>query len=76
MDYGATAGEALATRPQHEGRSTVNTELALRTRCMLSSQSAVAFDTGVTKLGSGISDSPLVDRSTTARVSVGYLYLI
>ena len=31
-------------------------------------------DVGVTSLGSGIKDSPLVDSSTENRVFLGYLY--
>jgi len=72
--YGVTSAEALATRSQYDGRATVNTDLNVRGRYMLSPQSAVTFELGATRLGSGITDSPLVDRSTTARVGVGYLY--
>lgn len=72
--FGVASAEALATRPRYDGRATVNTELSLRTRYMLSPQSAVTFDIGATRLGSGITDSPLVDRSTTTKVGVGYLY--
>jgi len=72
--YGVTSAEALATRPRYDGRATVNAELSLRSRYMLSPQSALTFDVGVTRLGAGITDSPLVDRSTTAKVGVGYLY--
>lgn len=72
--YGVTSAEALATRAQYSGRATVNTELSLRSRYMLSPQSALTFEIGATRLGSGITDSPLVDRSTTAKVGVGYLY--
>jgi outer membrane scaffolding protein for murein synthesis (MipA/OmpV family) len=72
--YGVTSAEALASRAQYGGRATVNTELSLRSRYMLSPQSALTFEIGATRLGSGITDSPLVDRSTTAKVGVGYLY--
>ena len=72
--YGVTSAEALASRAQYSGRATVNTELSLRSRYMLSPQSALTFEIGATRLGSGITDSPLVDRSTTAKVGVGYLY--
>jgi MipA family protein len=72
--YGVTSAEALATRAQYSGRAAVNTELSLRSRFMLSPQSALTFEIGATRLGSGIKDSPLVDRGTTAKVGVGYLY--
>lgn len=72
--YGVTSAEALATRVQYSGRATVNAELSLRGRYLLSPVSALTFDIGATRLGSGITDSPLVDRSTTAKFGVGYLY--
>jgi outer membrane scaffolding protein for murein synthesis (MipA/OmpV family) len=72
--YGVTSAEALATRAQYDGRATVNTELSLRSRYMLSPQSAITLDVGVTRLGSGIRGSSLVDRSSTAKVGMGYLY--
>jgi len=72
--YGVTSAQALATRAQYSGRSTVNTELSLRGRYLLTPQSALTFEIGTARLGSGVADSPLVDRSTTAKVGVGYLY--
>jgi len=72
--YGVSSAEALTTRARYSGRSTVNLELSLRSRYMLSPVSALTFDLGATRLGGGITDSPLVDRSTTAKASVGYLY--
>jgi len=72
--YGVTPAEALATRAQYSGRATVNTELILRGRYLLSPVAALTFEIGAARLGSGISDSPLVDRSTTAKLGVGYAY--
>jgi outer membrane scaffolding protein for murein synthesis (MipA/OmpV family) len=72
--YGVTSAQALATRAQYSGRATLNAELSLRGRYILTPQSALTFEIGATRLGSGITDSPLVDRSTTAKAGVGYLY--
>jgi len=73
-DYGVTAEEALAGRPQYDGKATVNLDLNLRTMYMLAPQHVLMLDVGGTHLGSGITDSPLVGRDNIARVRFGYLY--
>jgi outer membrane scaffolding protein for murein synthesis (MipA/OmpV family) len=41
---------------------------------MLAPNQTTFVDLGVTRLGSSIKNSPLVDRSTLPMVRVGYLY--
>ena len=72
--YGVKTTEALATRPQYDGRSTVNAEIALRTGYKLAPQQMLFLDLSGTSLGKGIKDSPLVNRTTQTELRVGYLY--
>ena len=72
--YGVRAGEVTAGRAAYQGKSTVNAELALRGMYLFNARHSVFVDVGVTRLGSGIKESPLVDSSTENRVFMGYLY--
>lgn len=72
--YGVTAPEARVGRAQYDGRSTVNTELGVRTGYALAPNQIVTLDLGLTAFGSGIKNSPLVDRSSQTSVRLGYLY--
>ena len=72
--YGVRSNEARVGRPQYDGSSTVNTELALRTSYALTPNQALSLDIGVTFLGSSIKDSPLIDRSTVPSARLFYLY--
>ncbi len=72
--YGVTAAEAAADRPAYAGRSTVNLEAGLRTAFVVDKANSVFVDAGVKALGKGITDSPLVDRKTTASFAAGYIH--
>ena len=72
--YGVTAAEATANRPGYEGKSTVNLEAGLRAAFMIDKTSSVFVDGGAKALGKGITDSPLVDRKTTASFAAGYIH--
>ena len=72
--YGVTAPEATAGRPFHEGEATVNAEVGLRTVYALAPRHALSLDVGTTRLGTGITNSPLVERRNVSRVSFGYAY--
>jgi MipA family protein len=72
--YGVKASEARSDRAAYAGSSTVNGEFAVRVDYRLSREQSVFLDAGVTLLGSGITDSPLVSRSTVPAVRLGYLY--
>lgn len=72
--YGVQAREARFGRPAHSGEATTNLELGLRVDYTLAPRQSVFLDLSATRLGSGIKDSPLVDRSGMAGVRVGYLY--
>ena len=72
--YGVNASEATPGRAQYGGESTVNMEVGLRIDYTLSPKQNVFFDLRSTRLGDGIQDSPLVDRSNQTGLRVGYLY--
>lgn len=72
--YGVRDNEVRADRSAYVGESTVNAELGARATYRFNASHAMFVDVGVTSLGNEIKNSPLVDRSTENRVSVGYLY--
>lgn len=72
--YGVRAREARFGRAVHQGEATTNLELGLRVDYTLAPRQSLFVDVSATRLGSGIEDSPLVDRSGVAGVRVGYLY--
>lgn len=72
--YGVRASEARLGRPVHRGESTTNLELGLRVDYTLAPRQSLFLDLSATRLGSGIEDSPLVDRSNVTGVRLGYLY--
>lgn len=72
--YGVRQSEATSSRATYNGKSTVNTSLGLRTDYSLTTTQSLFLDLQVTHYGSAITDSPLVDRSTSPAVRLGYLY--
>jgi MipA family protein len=72
--YGVKSTEALATRPQYDGRSTVNAELGLRIGYKVAQHQMLFLDISGTSLGSAIKGSPLVNRTTQTEARIGYLY--
>jgi outer membrane scaffolding protein for murein synthesis (MipA/OmpV family) len=72
--YGVRRDEVLVNRPFYQGKSSVNVELGLRVNYALASNQSVFVDVSAATLGSGIKDSPIVERSSEAAVRFGYLY--
>jgi len=72
--YGVNASEAILGRTRYGGDSTVNLEVGLRIDYTLSLKQNVFVDLRSTRLGDGIKDSPLVDRSSQTGLRMGYLY--
>jgi len=73
--YGVRTGEATAARPFHTGKSSTNVEAGLRMGYSLAPRHKLSLDLNTTRLGSGIKDSPLVDRSRQDGTRLVYLYL-
>lgn len=72
--YGVNAAEVRAGRPFYQGGSAVNLEAGVRVGYAIAPRQSLFLDLSTTKLGSGIKDSPLVDKSSQNAVRVGYLY--
>ncbi|WP_198674594.1 MipA/OmpV family protein [Rhodoferax ferrireducens] len=72
--YGVTPGEALAGRLGYQGESTVNTEIGMRIDWRVAPKHAVFLDMGATRMGSAITNSPLVEKDTQYGVGIGYFY--
>ena len=72
--YGVRDTEVRADRRAYVGDSAVNAELGARALYRFNASHSVFLDVGVTSLAKEIKNSPLVDRSTENRVSLGYLY--
>jgi len=72
--YGVRAAEATAGRPAYLGASGVNLDIGLRAMYRFEQRHAILFDVGVTRLATQVKASPLVGRSSTNQVIVGYMY--
>ena len=72
--YGVNATEVRSDRAAYDGGSSVNLELGLRTGYALAPNQSVFLDLSTTRLGNGIKNSPLVDKSTQSGFRVAYIY--
>ncbi|MCV4276064.1 MipA/OmpV family protein [Pseudomonas capsici] len=72
--FGVRSDEARTWRAAYEGKSGVNTEIGVRSVYKLDHHNSMFVDLEVSNLSSEIEDSPLVDRSTQNKVTLGYLY--
>jgi len=73
--YGVRREEATFNRSAYAGSAVTQAELGLRmTYDIVPKAQSVFLDVSVTSLGKGIKNSPLVDRSSTSSVKLGYLY--
>lgn len=72
--YGVRANEVTAGRAAYVGKSGVNLDVGLRAMYLFDKNHSVMLDVAVTSLAKGIKDSSLVDRSSTNRVILGYMY--
>jgi outer membrane protein len=72
--YGVKASEAREGRPGYEGDAAANALVGVRLDYSPAPRHNVFIDAGHTRFGSGIKDSPLVDKSGQTTVSLGYLY--
>lgn len=72
--YGVRAAEARPGRSAYGGKSTISTELGVRAQYSLTPKQTVFLDLSANRVGSGIQDSPIVDRTWLPAVRAGYLY--
>lgn len=72
--YGVGQQESRADRTAYAGKSTVNTEIGLQLNVPLAPGHSAMMGLTHTVLGSGIKNSPLVDRSGVSAVRAAYIY--
>ncbi|MEO6920341.1 MAG: MipA/OmpV family protein [Collimonas sp.] len=72
--YGVQTAEATATRAAYAGKSTANLEAGIRTDYALTRNQLIMIDISDTRYGTGITDSPLVDKSSSVAAHVAYVY--
>lgn len=72
--YGVLPGEATASRPAYVGKSTTDASAGLRINYALEKNQTILLDIAEKHRGGGISDSPLVDKTTAPSLKLGYLY--
>lgn len=72
--YGVRPSEVQAGRNEYQGSSTYDVSLGLDFAYRITPQQMVTFSLGASHLGSGITDSPLVDKKFIPQARLGYLY--
>ncbi|WP_240324711.1 MipA/OmpV family protein [Trinickia diaoshuihuensis] len=72
--YGVLPSEALAGRPAYTGRATWNASLGASVDYALTPHQSILLDVGVSRLGGGVTDSPLVGKRFIPEVKAGYIY--
>jgi outer membrane scaffolding protein for murein synthesis (MipA/OmpV family) len=72
--YGVRAAEATAARPAYTGTATTDINAGGRLDYAVRPNQLILLDISSTHRGAGISDSPLVPRTTAPSLRLGYLY--
>jgi len=72
--FGVRDSEVRANRPAYDGRATTSIEGGVRLDYAFTKHQTMFIDVGVQHWGSGVTDSPLVERSTVPTMRLGYLY--
>jgi len=73
--YGVQPSEVELDRPAYTGKASYDVTVGTRIGYHFTQHQSVSFDVGVSSLGSGIKDSPLVGRQYLPQVRIGYLYM-
>lgn len=71
--YGVQPGEATATRAAYRGKATTNLKLGVNFGYMLSETQMLMLDVSATKLGNGITGSPIVTDDMLTSVGLHYM---
>jgi outer membrane protein len=72
--YGVRASEATPVRQEYLGKSTSELQAGVRFAYLLAAHQRILLDVSDTHLGSGITDSPIVDRTWMPALRIGYTY--
>lgn len=72
--YGVRPSETRPGRPAYTGTATSRTSLGTRVDYNVTKHQRFVLDVGVSHLGSGITDSPLVGKRFIPDIKLGYIY--
>ncbi|MDR7331896.1 MipA/OmpV family protein [Roseateles asaccharophilus] len=72
--YGVRAAEATAGRAAYVGKGAMNLEVGMRTMYRFDEHHSVLLDLSMTRLAKHIKASPLVGRSSSKQLILGYVY--
>lgn len=72
--YGVRASEATTTRREYLGKGTAEVQAGVRLGYMLTRHQRFLLDVSEVRLGTGITDSPIVNRKSAPELKIGYLY--
>ena len=72
--YGVRPEEALSDRPAYTGTATINESIGAKFGYRLTQNQALIVDLGVSHLGNGITNSPLIGKTFVPEARLGYLY--
>ncbi len=72
--FGVKDSEVNTERARYEGKSTTSVNAGIRIDYALTRHQNLFLDVGLQRWGSGVTDSPLVQRSTSPSLRMGYLY--
>ncbi|TXT36288.1 MAG: ORF4 product [Comamonadaceae bacterium] len=72
--YGVKAPEARVGRSAYQGDSSSSVEAGLRVDYSPVRQHTLFLDFGVTQFGAAIKGSPLLEKSSQSKTSIGYIY--
>jgi outer membrane scaffolding protein for murein synthesis (MipA/OmpV family) len=73
--YGVRDSEARVGRAGYRGKATLSSEATVRFSYSLTARQSISTELGARFHGSGITDSPLVDKKTSPVAQIAYLYL-
>lgn len=73
--YGVKMNEMRADRPAYDPGGAIVLELGLRASYEFTQRDALFFDASTSRLGASIRSSPLVDKSNSSRITLGYLHM-
>jgi len=72
--YGVGGDEALDFRPSYSGQATINTLVGLKAKWHVGKQHHFILNASYMTFGHGIEQSPLVDKSGSGKLTLGYIY--
>jgi MipA family protein len=72
--YGVRASEATAARPAYEGKSSVNLDVGVDMHYQIGAAHTLLSSIKYRRFGSAIEGSPLIAKSGSPRLTLGYLY--